>query len=415
MGSPSPTRHDEKANHVKALYQQARTFILYPLAVLALGGCKDLIITTNAGDLGDQEIDSSLPEVVGDASERCPVDYVAKAAPVSTATPIPDRYIVVLNDGAASSSVPMAKGSAGLTYSHALNGFVGTMSAAEADRLAADPRVKYVEPDYHVKLDTRDHVVTSSVGQVEPWGVAAVGGSRDGSGHTAWIVDTGIDLDNPDLNVDRARSRNIIPDGRGSAMDGNGHGTHVAGTIGARDNGIGVVGVAANARLVAVRVLDDTGSGDYSTIIAGIDYVTANARSGDVMNLSLGGPTSRALDDAVRRAASHGIKVVIAAGNDGENASAISPARVNYSGVYTVSAIDRYGSLARFSNFGPSVDVAAPGVGVVSTAIGGGTVTMSGTSMAAPHVAGLLLFGSVHTKESASLDPDGCADPIAYR
>ncbi|MEP7220767.1 MAG: S8 family serine peptidase, partial [Bacteroidota bacterium] len=173
--------------------------------------------------------------------------------------------------------------------------------------------------------------------------------------------------------------------------------------------------VAANAQLVAVRVLNDTGAGDYSTIIEGLDYATANARSGDVINLSLGGPPSRALDDAVRRAAARGIKVVVAAGNETEDAGLSSPSRVNYPGVYTVSAFDINGDMASFSNYGSAVDVSAPGVRILSTRVGGGTVYMSGTSMAAPHVAGLLLFGSLHGNGYVIGDPDGCDDAIAYR
>jgi subtilisin family serine protease len=198
-------------------------------------------------------------------------------------------------------------------------------------------------------------------------------------------------------------------------MDQNGHGTHVAGIVGAKDNGIGVVGIAANATLVAVRVLNDTGAGYYSSIISGIDYVTANARSGDVMNLSLGGPSSRAIDDAVRRAAGRGIRIAVAAGNESQNTADISPARLNYAGVYTVSAVDKRDAFARFSNYGLAVDAAAPGVSITSTRLGGGVVSMSGTSMATPHVAGLLLLGKIHANGYAALDPDGCPDPLAYR
>jgi subtilisin family serine protease len=201
-----------------------------------------------------------------------------------------------------------------------------------------------------------------------------------------------------------------------SPNDQNGHGTHVAGTVAAIDNDFGVIGVAAGATVVAVRVLDRRGSGSYSGVIAGVDYVAANFASGDAANMSLGGPVSQALDDAVVAAGEAGLKISLAAGNESDDANAHSPARANGNGIYTVSAMDSNDNWAYFSNFNnPPVDFCAPGVAVYSTYKDGGYASLSGTSMAAPHVCGLLLLGNVGTDGTVNGDPDGSPDPIAHR
>lgn len=336
---------------------------------------------------------------------------------------IPGQYIVVLKDDVADvpatvAQLARAHGAAVIhTYSAALKGFSAILPDAAAKKLETDPRVKYIERDARVQVGPPPGKGPGggSSGQQTPWGVVRVGGPLNGTGKTAWVIDTGIDLDHPDLNVDVARSANFVPRGKNSPDDGHGHGTHVAGTIAAIDNDIDVVGVAANATVVAVRVLDNGGSGSYSWVIAGVDYVAQNASPGHVANMSLGGPPSDALDDAVRNAADKGILFSIAAGNDGDYAGNYSPARVEHPNVYTISAIGQDDCLASFSNWGnPPVDYAAPGVGILSTKKGGGTTTMSGTSMAAPHVAGLLLVGKINNDGNACNDPDGKPDPIAH-
>ncbi|WP_439880052.1 S8 family serine peptidase [Pontibacter sp. MBLB2868] len=302
-------------------------------------------------------------------------------------------------------------------YGKAINGVAAKLTASEVEVLRNDPRVAYVEQDRIVTLGkpgTGGGGTTA--GQEVPWGITRVGGRVSGVGKTAWIIDTGINLTHPDLNVDASRSISMFTSGRdaGSAEDNNGHGSHVAGTIAALDNNIGVVGVAAGATVVAVKVLDSRGSGSYSGVIAGVDYVAANGSAGDVANMSLGGPVSQALDDAIL-AASKDVKFALAAGNESADANNSSPARVNGNNIYTVSAIDINDKFASFSNYGnPPVDFAAPGVSIKSTWKGGGYNTISGTSMASPHVAGLLLLGNIVSGGSAIGDPDGQPDTIAH-
>ena len=313
-------------------------------------------------------------------------------------------------------------GSVGHVYRTALRGFSATMPAEAAARMAArNPMIAYYERDgvataFEPGGPKQDNGAEAQA-QTVPWGISRVGGPVGAAGMVAWIIDSGIDLDHPDLHVDLDRSANFVSRGKNSPDDGNGHGTHVAGTVAALNNGDGVVGVAADATVVAVRVLGNSGRGSYSDVIAGIDYVAASAAPGDVANMSLGGPPSNAVDDAVRGAANAGVLFSLAAGNSGADANGFSPARVNHPNVYTVSAIDSSDVFAWFSNFGnPPVDCAAPGVNVLSTAKGGGTTTKSGTSMAAPHVAGLLLVAGllVGSDGLAVNDPDGTPDVICH-
>ena len=322
-----------------------------------------------------------------------------------------------------------------LTYGTALFGFAASVPEGRLNGLRNDPRVLYVELDGIASIPfprkaapkwctpesthpacAGEEEVTAPSGQVVPWGINRIGGPGDGTGRTAWIIDTGIDPNHADLNIDAGSGRNFVTRGKNDWKDGHGHGTHVAGTVAAIDNEFDVVGVAAGATVVAVRVLDNSGSGFYSWVIAGVDYVAEYADDGDVANMSLGGPPNKALNDAVLAAAGRGVKFAIAAGNSGDDASGYEPARVEHTNVYTVSAIDNADCMPWWSNYGnPPVDYAAPGVSVLSTKKGGGTTTMSGTSMAAPHMAGILLLGTLKTDKFAKCDPDGNADPIAHR
>ena len=251
--------------------------------------------------------------------------------------------------------------------------------------------------------------------QETPYGITRVNGVSSYTGNgVAYVLDSGIDLTHPDLNVDSSSGFNAFTSGRdgGSLNDGNGHGTHVAGTIAAINNNFGVIGVAPGAIVVPIKVLDSRGSGSYSGVIAGVDFVGAQGKSGDVANMSLGGPVSQALDDAII-AASKNVKFVLAAGNESANANNSSPARVNGANIYTISAVNSSDTFASFSNYGnPPVDYAAPGVSIKSTWRNGGYNTISGTSMAAPHAAGVLLLGAPKTSGTAKNDPDGNPDPI---
>jgi subtilisin family serine protease len=305
---------------------------------------------------------------------------------------------------------------------HAARGFSAVIPDARLAALRADPRIAIIEADGPVALirpieDAARPGGGGGGGQTTPWGITRVGGAGDGTGKTAWVIDTGIDLAHADLNTSRNCHANFVARGKNSPADGNGHGTHVAGTIAAINNGQDVVGVAANAFVCAVRVLDNSGSGTWEGVISGINYVAANGTSGEVANMSLGGSGSNAtLEKAVSDAAGKGIRMVLAAGNDGAHAGNFTPARVNGTNIFTISAIASNGCLTSWSNYGnPPVDYAAPGASILSTKKGGGTTTMSGTSMAAPHAAGVLLLGNARSNGTACNDPDGNPDPIISR
>ena len=305
-------------------------------------------------------------------------------------------------------------------YASALKGVAIELTESEADKLALSPNVKGVYPDMVVNFGLPEVSINAKpapqpVAQSTPWGIARIGGSADGTGKIAWIIDTGIDMDHPDLTVDQTRGKNFIsltakPD------DDNGHGTHCAGIVAAKNNNLGVVGVAAGATVVPIKVLNRRGSGAYSAIIAGVDYVAANGQAGDAVNMSLGGPTYQALDDAIIVLASKGIKVALAAGNESQNTNNVSPGRVNGTNIYTISAMGTGDLWASYSNYAnPPIDYCAPGSSIYSTYKSGGYATLSGTSMATPHVCGILLLGNISTDGTVKNDPDGNADPIAHR
>ncbi len=309
-------------------------------------------------------------------------------------------------------------------YRSTIKGFAVKMPADGSNHVAnmrrSNPNIAGCERNQlmHVVVQGKPGGGTTQPTQVIDWGVTRVGGvGSPVSGRTAWVIDTGIDLDHPDLNVDTGRSRSFIRDT--SPDDGNGHGSHVAGTIAARDNSIGVAGVAAGATLVAIRVLDRRGSGSNADVIAGVDHVGANGASGDVANMSLGGGVSDLLDTAVKNAAaSRGVRFVLAAGNSSEDANLHSPARANGTNVYTVSSFAKGATdpWSSFSNFGnPPIDYAEPGSSIKSTYKDGGYATLSGTSMAAPHLAGILMTGAVNSGGLVSGDPDGNPDTIGVR
>ena len=359
--------------------------------------------------------------------------------------PIPGQYIVVYRDGgklqgdyslnkeavkSKTQKIMAANMIDGAeivqVYSAALSGVTVRMNKDQVSQMRKSSDVAYIEQDRVITLappcgtpsnPCSDPGSGGGGGQEVPFGITRVngGGAAYTGNGVAWIIDTGIDLDHPELNVDASRGFNAFTSGRDakSLDDGNGHGSHVSGTIAAKDNTEGVIGVAPGATVIPVKVLDSRGSGSYSGVIAGVDYVAANGKSGDVANMSLGGPVSDALDQAVKDAAATGIKFALAAGNETDDANNHSPARANGPNIYTISAMDVNDNWASFSNYGnPPVDYCAPGVAIKSTWKDGGYNTISGTSMASPHAAGVLLLGNAGTDGAVNGDPDGNPDPI---
>ncbi len=348
----------------------------------------------------------------------------APETPVAARSENAPVYLVTFHDGVdvSSAASELARGNGFAIRhlrQHAARGFSAVIPEARIAAVRSDPRVRLVERDGPVQLIHPVEGLARPGGggggsQATPWGIARVGGAGDGTGKTAWIIDSGIDLAHQDLNTSRACHTYFAGT---SPSDGNGHGTHVAGTIAAKNNGVDVVGVAANAFVCSVRVLGNSGSGSWEGVVNGVNYVAANGGSGDVANMSLGGSGSNAtLELAIQTAASKGIKFVLAAGNEGVAASTTTPSRVNGLNVYTISATDVNDCMPSWSNWGnPPVDYAAPGVSILSTRKGGGTTTMSGTSMAAPHAAGVLLLGAARSSGSAKCDRDATPDPIISR
>jgi subtilisin family serine protease len=357
------------------------------------------------------------------ACEQAPTLAPESAAPEASRSENAPIYLVTFKEGVdvASTASEMARGrgfAVRFLREHAAPGFSAVIPASQLDAIRNDPRVAIVEKDGPVQLiqpveSNARPGGGGSGGQTTPWGITRIGGAGDGTGKTAWVIDSGIDLAHADLNTSRNCHTYFIGT---SPSDGNGHGTHVAGTIAAKNNGQDVVGVAANAYVCSVRVLGNSGSGSWEGVINGVNYVAANGAVGDVANMSVGGSGSNAtLETAILNAAAKGIKFVIAAGNSGIDANLETPARTNGPNVFTISATGTNDCLTSWSNYGLGVDFAAPGASILSTRKGGGTTTMSGTSMAAPHAAGVMLLGAARTDGTACGDRDAVPDPIIHR
>ncbi len=319
-----------------------------------------------------------------------------------TANAVPGSYIVVLKDTAVGGQVgtqqtavaAVAKTLAGRygatvshTYGDALNGFSAQLSEKAAKRLAADPSVAYVEEDGVFTIDATQNN--------PPWGLDRIDQRAlplsttytyisTGTGVTAYIIDTGIRTTHTNFGGRAVHGFDAI-DNALPADDCNGHGTHVAGTTGGS-----TYGVAKNVRLVAVRVLNCAGSGTWAQVIAGINWVTSNHQAGQpaVANMSLGGGLMASVNNAVTASIADGVTYAVAAGNSNANACNFSPASTP--NAITVGATGSNDARASFSNFGTCVDIWAPGVGVLSSyyTSNTATATLSGTSMASPHVAG---------------------------
>jgi subtilisin family serine protease len=278
-------------------------------------------------------------------------------------------------------------------YENALKGFAVSLPPQAAEALAHDPRVAYVEADAEVRADTVQSGATWGIDRIDQQSLplsGTFGYTNTGAGVTAYVIDTGILYSHNEFGGRAIKGYDAVTSG-GSAADCNGHGTHVAGTIGGTN-----YGVAKGVTLVAVRVLGCSGSGSTSGVIAGIDWVTGNHAAGQpaVANMSLGGSASSALDAAVRNSIADGVSYAIAAGNGnaggiGQNACNSSPARV--AEAMTISAADKTDRKASWANYGNCVDWFAPGVSITSAwyTSSSATNTISGTSMATPHTAGV--------------------------
>ncbi|MGW2227724.1 S8 family peptidase [Streptomyces formicae] len=329
------------------------------------------------------------------AQASAPAEGTVIAA--GSADAVKGSYLVTLKDSsglkAASSRgkdlIAQYGGSVHKTYKSALNGYAATgLSATEAKRLAADPAVASVE---------QDRVLHATATQSNaPWGLDRIDQAKlplsgtytypdsAGGGVTAYVIDTGVRITHTEISGRAVNGYDAV-DGDNTAQDGNGHGTHVATTIAGK-----TYGVAKKAKIVAVRVLDNNGSGTTAGVVAGIDWVTNNHAAGApaVANMSLGGGASTTLDNAVKKSIADGVTYAVAAGNENTNAGNSSPARVP--AAITVGATSNTDARASFSNYGSILDIFAPGVNIKAGWNTGDTATntISGTSMATPHVAG---------------------------
>jgi subtilisin family serine protease len=315
---------------------------------------------------------------------------------------IPGQFIIVLKAGQDARAVAAAAGAAPRhIYEAALDGFAATLNGRQLAVLRSNPAVDYIEEDAEVHLDTTETMDANG----DPWGLdridqRALPLSRtytftgSGAGVRAYIIDTGIQTSHPEFG---GRASAVFDAFGGNGQDCHGHGTHVAGTVAGA-----AFGVAKSALPRAVRVLDCTGSGSNSGVIAGMNWVRQNGIHPAVANMSLGGGFSSSVNTAATNLANSGVFVAVAAGNSNANACNTSPASA--AGVFTTAASDRTDTRASFSNFGSCVEGYAPGVAIKSAWLNGGTNTISGTSMATPHVTGVAaLYKGDHGDASSAI------------
>ncbi|KHN96324.1 Subtilisin-like serine protease PR1A [Metarhizium album ARSEF 1941] len=330
-----------------------------------------------------------------------PATIGRRAGPAPLLTPqaeniISGKYIVKFKDGVARIAtddvVSVLSSKADFVYEHTMNGFAGSLTKEELKSLRDHPDVDFIEKDAVMRINS----ITEQSGA--PWGLGRISHREKGStayryddsageGTCVYVIDTGIETSHPQFEGRATWLKSFID---GEDEDGHGHGTHCAGTIGSRD-----YGVSKKTKLFAVKVLDDQGSGSYSGILSGMDYVAQDSKTRDCPNghfasMSLGGGYSASVNKGAAGLVSSGVFLAVAAGNDNRDAKNTSPA--SEPTVCTVGATASDDNRSTFSNYGKVVDIFAPGTGILSTWIGGQTNTISGTSMATPHIAGLAAY-----------------------
>ena len=347
-----------------------KRYLAPALAALALAACSDSASTPLAATSPDQL--------------KAPVaPYYSKGA-----AGIAGDYIVVFKDdvvdalGKADEKILRHAGTEKFKYDKAIKGFAATLTPAALAALQADPDVAYIEQDQVVTASTTQTGATWGIDRIDQRNLPLSGSytyTATGTGVRAYIIDTGIQTNHPQFGT---RASAVYDALGGNGQDCNGHGTHVAGTVGSS-----TYGVAKNVYLRAVRVLDCAGSGTSSQVLAGINWVATNHIKPAVANMSLGGGYSAAENSAVNTLASSGVFIAVAAGNSNADACNYSPASA--ANATTVAASTSTDAKASYSNYGGCVDLYAPGSSITSTWLNSGTNTISGTSMASPHVAGV--------------------------
>ncbi|GLF92904.1 S8 family peptidase [Streptomyces yaizuensis] len=354
--------------------------------------------STHLGGLAAGALGLALPLALipANASAATPPAPLLAVAQAPAAGEIKGQYIVTVKAGSDPAAVAASRSvTPEYVYDEVLHGFAASLTPAQLTAVRGDARIVSIEED--------QKAVSSATQTNAPWGLDRIDqrSGRNGSytytatgaGVTAYIIDSGIDTSHTDFG---GRARNVFDAFGGNGQDCNGHGTHVAGTVGGA-----TYGVAKRVQLRGVKVLNCQGSGSFSAIIAGFDWVRQNAVKPAVANASLGGGYSAALNNAATALANSGVHTTVAAGNSNQDACNYSPASAP--NALSIAASDSGDAKAGFSNYGQCTDLYAPGVGVVSTRMGGGTTSMNGTSMAAPHVAGVAaLYKATHGEASST-------------